>query len=334
MHPLSRGRLLAAAGLAVWSLVASPAWADDAPTEEARRHFKAGIAYLEDPEGERIEEAHAEFQKAYEISHSPKVLGNIALCAMKLERDGEAIDAYTRYLKEVADIDPQERAQIARDLQTLTAGAVHVDVTLDAATADDVALYDSRVPARGTSVLNVYTPTKGQKTQLVLRPGHHVMTLKVLGRDRDTWEFSAAPGARMAHAFHMVEAPPTHPTDNPPATRWNTLPIIVTGVGGAVLVVGGVLGLATLTKIHNLESKCPGNVCPASEYDSDVSSVRSYVRATDFLLLGGAVVTAVGLTWLVLSPSTTASSSTASAAVRTGGACTQTGCVGTVRVVF
>src|SRR4051794_36501980 len=89
-------------------------------TPEARRHFKAGVNQLQDPDGARYEDAYREFKAAYAASSSPKILGNLGLCAMKLERDGEAIDAYSRYLREVSDTDADERAQIMQDLQTLS----------------------------------------------------------------------------------------------------------------------------------------------------------------------------------------------------------------------
>ena len=84
--------------------------------EEARRHFAAGVQLLQDPEGEKVEEAYREFRTAYDVSGSAKILGNMGFCAMRLERDGEAIEAYSRYLREVPDIDADERAQIVRDL--------------------------------------------------------------------------------------------------------------------------------------------------------------------------------------------------------------------------
>src|SRR5262245_1064113 len=128
---MSRAKLAPLAFAVLVSAIASRASADDAAMEEARKHFKAGVAYLEDPDGARFEEAYGEFKKAYEISKSAKVLGNLALTAMKLERDAEAIEAFSRYLEEVPDIDADERAQSVRDMQTLIASAVHVRITLD-----------------------------------------------------------------------------------------------------------------------------------------------------------------------------------------------------------
>ncbi|HKQ69924.1 MAG TPA: hypothetical protein VJT73_11325, partial [Polyangiaceae bacterium] len=70
---------------------------DDERMAEARKQFQAGVNLLDDPEGAKYEQAYHAFRKAYDLSHSATVLGNIAFCALHLERDGEAIDAYTQY---------------------------------------------------------------------------------------------------------------------------------------------------------------------------------------------------------------------------------------------
>ena len=89
---------------------ASPARAADVKiSDNARKHFNAGVALLRDPDGARYEEAYGEFKVAYEASPSWKILGNLGIAAMKLERDGEAIDAFSRYLAEgKKDIDAGE----------------------------------------------------------------------------------------------------------------------------------------------------------------------------------------------------------------------------------
>src|SRR5262245_25772706 len=83
------------------STAAPSARADDVTiTEEARTHFAAGVALLQDPKAPRYEEAYREFKAAYSSAPSYKILGNLGLCAMKIERDGEAIEAYSKYLEQ------------------------------------------------------------------------------------------------------------------------------------------------------------------------------------------------------------------------------------------
>src|SRR5678815_3697575 len=71
----------------VVSLSAGPARAADAEiSPQARAHFRAGVNFLDDPDGARYGEAYREFKAAYALSPSWKIIGNIGLTAMKLER--------------------------------------------------------------------------------------------------------------------------------------------------------------------------------------------------------------------------------------------------------
>src|SRR5262245_13737348 len=91
-------------------LWAAPASADDAIPEEAKLYFKNGVELIQG-QPPNYQDAYYQFKLAWEKSKSWKVLSNWGLCALKLERDGEAIWAYTEYLKQ-KDIDPDERKDL------------------------------------------------------------------------------------------------------------------------------------------------------------------------------------------------------------------------------
>lgn len=345
----------AALALAVVALAAAPAAAQgDAPPspapeapaqpsatkEEARKHFEAGVALLQDPEGQRVEEAYREFKRAFELSQSPKVLGNMGFCAMKLERDGEAIDAYTRYLREVPDIEEAERAQIVRDLQTLQVGVARVTIKAD---KPGVQLVDVRVPVKGPRVTNTYGPVDGSTT-IGIRPGHHIVTARAQGFEDATWEFDAFAGGTADHAFALAPvkvAPPppqggvgpVSPAPEPPPSK--TLPWVVTGVGAAMLLTGGVTGALALGKTKDIEKSCPNDLCPAGfDLDGERSSARTLVTLTDVLLIGGAIVTAGGVTWLLLSGSGDKETPARAGRVIPSGGCSALGCSGNLKVTF
>lgn len=327
--------------------------ADEAPiSDEARRHFKAGVAFMQDPDGEKVEEAHREFKAAYAISRSPKILGNLGTCAMKLERDGEAIEAYVTYLREVTDIDPEERAQITRDLGTLTVSVVRVSIAVDVPAgppvrsgagepAPPVYLIDARVPVRGGRVTNTYGPVADGKIELGLRPGHHVLTARAAGREDQVWEFEAQPGPALSHAFRLAPpAPPPAPEPprkgpdatpapepaRPHGASSGPLPWILVGLGGAMVAAGTLTGVLALNKTSDIEARCPSNVCPVGyDLDADRSAARGLVRATDVLLIGGGLLAAAGITWTLLAPSRGPGAAAA---------CTGAGCVGTLRLRF
>jgi hypothetical protein len=100
-------------------------------SDEARAKFTVGVNLLTDPDGPRYEEAYRAFKAAYALSPSYKILGNLGLCAMKLERDDEAIAAYEKYLAEGKDLPRAEVQQISSDLATLRSSVAHFTVESD-----------------------------------------------------------------------------------------------------------------------------------------------------------------------------------------------------------
>jgi hypothetical protein len=287
---------------------------------------------LQDPDGARVEEAYREFKTAYAQSNSPKILGNMGYCAMKLERDAEAVDAYSRYLREVPDVDAEERAQIVRDLQTLTVGIVRVNITVSEPKA---LVTDVRIPVRGDRITNVYTGENGKMT-LGVRAGHHVFTVRAPGFEEATWELDAFAGAKEEHAFTLKKVEAAPPVATTPEKKGpGILPWIVTGVGVAALGTGTVTGIVALGKTKDIEKSCPGNVCPRSyDLDGNRSKAATFVTATDILLISGAVLTAGGLTWWFLTRSPDEATPTATPPATASAMCMKDGCFGAATVKF
>ena len=311
-----RASILLGVALAVGGgLMAAPARGDDTPiSDEARAHFKAGVNLLQDPDGERVEDAYREFKAAYAISASSKIMGNIGYCAMRLERDGEAIDAYTRYLRDVKDIAAEEHAQITRDLSTLQVGLVKLELKVNEI---DARVSDVRIPVKGGPITNAYGPLRG-RLEIGVRPGHHIVTVRVDGFDDAVWELDAQAGSKESRTFEMKkkQAPPPAAPAGPESGRSAPIgPWITVGIGGALLAAGTITGILALGKTSDIASACPNDACPASyDLDSNRSSARGLVRATDILLLGGGIIAAGGLTWLLLSGGGSSSNKTAAAA--------------------
>jgi hypothetical protein len=303
-------------------------------SEEAKRHFQAGVTLLQDPEGERVEDAYREFKTAYDISGSPKILGNIGFCAMRLERDSEAIEAYSTYLREVSDIDPEERAQITRDLQTLAVGVVRLTLEVD---KPGVQIVDERVPVRGVPVTNAYGPVDKGTIDVGVRPGHHVFRAKLAGHEDAVWEIEAYAASREKHAFRMKPIVVTAEGAGSDARKsTNIVPWVVAGTGAAMLIAGTVTGVVALGKTNDIEKACPNDQCPKG-YDlgGERSSTRTFVRLTDVLLVGGGVLVLGGVTWGLLSSRGGDERGTARrAAPRADVACGPSGCAATLTGAF
>jgi hypothetical protein len=283
--------------------------ADVKITDAARQHFNSGVALLKDPDGARYEDAYREFKAAYEASPSWKILGNLGISAMKLERDAEAIDAFTRYLAEgKKDIDPSERADIERDLGTLRSSAVSVIITT---TPASVSVADERTPVTGSPVRNRYQSQAGS-LRLQIRPGHHVMTASSEGKSL-TFELDAEPGSSQQHDFNFnapaaataaaatPSAPPAATPTAPPPAAGASRPI-PTGVWVGVATTGvfavgaGVVGVMALGKNGDYQAANGHDAAKAKSLQDDTKTLN---LVTD-VLLGAAVVSAGVTTYLYL----------------------------------
>jgi hypothetical protein len=229
---------------------AAPARAEVPISAAARMHFVAGVRLLTDPAGPRYEEAYQEFRVAYADSPSPHILGNAGLCAMKLERDEEAIRAYEKYLTSVPDLDPAERRQIESDLGTLRASLVRVSLQVD---VSDVRIVDVRTPIQGAPITNVYGPYAAGSIQLGIHPGHHTISVRREGYVNATWELDGVPSASLTQSFAlrkvgsererapMIEPPRPPP---PPDRLARPTPPAFFALGGVTLALGAA-GVAT-----------------------------------------------------------------------------------------
>jgi len=270
-------------------------------SEQARTHFQAGVNLLQDPDGARYEEAYREFKAAYAASPSWKILGNLGIAAMKLERDGEAIEAFQKYLSGgAAALSPEEREQFQRDLGTLQAGVVKLSLDVN---LPGVSISDERVPVTGSPVRNSYVPD-GQHLEIGVRPGHHKITASAPGYEPAVWELEAVSGAGQAHAFELKRpAPATAPgMGGGPVTsaeRPTPTGVYVGLAATGVFAVGaGVMGALALGKKSEFDDANKGdNVSSAKDLHDNV---KTFNLVTD-VLIGAAVVSAGVTTYLYFS---------------------------------
>ncbi|HEX3594103.1 MAG TPA: hypothetical protein VHU80_03345 [Polyangiaceae bacterium] len=301
-------------------LAAPAAHAQDVQvSDSARQHFKTGVAYMQDPDGARYEEAYREFKAAYADSPSWKILGNLAITAMKLERDGEAIEAYEKYLAQGgAQIDAGEKAQVERDLLTTKAGVVTISMKVTPAAG--VTLTDERQPLAGRPVTNRYDVGQDGTLQIGIRRGRHKITASVDGYVDQTWEFDAEPGPAQAHDFLLQATPATQPSvgqpvgvgvtpAEPQTTRPLSMPVIIAGAAtGAFLVGTAVVGGLALAKGSDFKDKNDGQHVAAAKSAHDSAQTLNIVGDS---LLGATVVGAVVTTILYLNRPTVAAATPA-----------------------
>lgn len=286
-------------------LSASAAMATAELNPEAIKHFNAGVAYVDDPTGSKWEEALKEFRAAYTIYPTWKFANNIGLCALQLERDGEAIEAYQEYLKGGGEpnFSPKQRKQMEKDITMLSASLVRVTVNVEPA---DAMLIDERKNSKGGLVVNQY-PLKNGKAVLGLHPGLHKVTVQAPGFVGAEWAFNAEPASSHQHDFKLdpekkpgaAPTPLTETPENPKKSRIEPpkpgqqktptavyVGLAATGVFAAAATVTGVVAMG--------KNKDFDNTTDPAKADSIKKSGKTFVLLTDIGI--GAAVLSAGVT--------------------------------------
>jgi hypothetical protein len=294
-------RLFALLPLVLASLCPLDAGAQETEVSpEARAKFKAGVALLQDPDGARYEEAYLAFKAAYAISPSPNILGNLGLSAMKLERDGEAIEAYTTYLAKGTGLADEEKRQIETDLSTMksTLATLELKVEPNAAT-----VVDERVPTSGNVVRNRYGQAGPSPLKLGMRAGVHRVRVALEGYQEQVIEVELTPGAKEARSVKLeqVLAGAVTVPDKPPSSQEMERPIpvyawVTLGLTGALAVGTGVTGGLALANKSDYDEINDGSDPTAA--DDSRSKGQALNIATDVLL--GTTVAAAGVTLILI----------------------------------
>jgi hypothetical protein len=285
---------------------------NDEELATARLHFANGVELLQaDPPN--YQDAYQQFQLALAKSgRSWKVLGNLAFCALKLERDGEALEYYEEYLRRGGDdIDPREKTSIERE--TLLARGNLATVTIESSASE------ARISVRrqgSNAPVQVYRLEEG-KTELGLRSGTLTITAQAAGKVLE-WSPVVSPGESVSHVFDFSAPSEKTPGDSGTGatTTASTDPamdagsggglstlqlagIVTAGVGVIALGGGAVLGIMSQSKESAARDDCIENTCQTATED-DFDSAKSMATVANVLFISGGVLAAAGVTLVIV----------------------------------
>ena len=204
----------------------------DTSLDQAKSHLRTGAERYDagDYSG-----ALVEFQRAYELVPSYRILFNIAQVDMELQDHAGAFTAYTRYLREGGpDIPPARLAQVNAELERLRARVGFLVV--QTAAGAHVFVDDAQVG---------YAPLPDP---VAVAPGPHRVAVDVPGRGRITRAFDVAVGQRVAAALAVdpprlaaVEPPAPAFVAPPPAGPRSRVPVYIAwSVTGGLAIGAGV----------------------------------------------------------------------------------------------
>lgn len=268
--------------------------------QEARLHFGNGVELLQ-ATPPNYQDAYRQFQLAYEKSGGNwKVLGNLGLCALKLERDGEALAHYEHYLAEGGtEIDADERASIEREVLLIRGNMA----TLSLSSTNPSARVS--VSRKGSDAPAQLYDVGADGAEIGVRSGELTVTASA-GEKTEVWQVVVSPSETKSHDFTFspkVDAAPVAATSSVPEKSGpNTLQIIgysTAGVGVAALVGGVITGVLAKSKESEAADTCIENVCEEST-EAEFDSAADLAMISNILFISGGVLAATGVTLVIV----------------------------------
>ncbi|WP_157068806.1 PEGA domain-containing protein [Sandaracinus amylolyticus] len=259
--------------------------ADEPDVERAREHFERGVALYE--EG-GFDAALVEFQQAYELAPSYRILFNLGQIYFQLHDYAEALRTFERYLEEGGDEIPAERRRaVERDVATLRerVGTLVLEVNVEGATVllDDVAI--------GTTPLE----------PLVIDIGRHVLRVDAAGYRSDTRRITVASREEVELSIVLESGAGATPPDDARSDGGSGRAAALWALGATALLTGAGAGVA-FGFAYDADTDLDAALGTFPADASTVESARDQLRASSLAadILGGVAIASAAAFVIVL----------------------------------
>jgi hypothetical protein len=266
---------------------------NDERAQEARSRYERGVQLYSEGASEG---ALVEFERAYQLAPSYRLLYNIALIRLQLNDYAQALKAFQEYLAEGGtEIPSVRRSDVERQVANLKSKVGRVQLVSDARGADvlvdDVVV--ARLPLTELLVLN-----PGRRRITIARGGKSSTTVvNVAGQDYLKVELSLDSPRSQPSGAVDVAAAPSHTSAY---VSWG-----VTGALAAATTVVGILAIDAMSDLDYERGRAP--TTRARLDDADARMMR-LALATDILAGATVIAGATALYFTLSKPSTERSS--------------------------
>ncbi len=264
--------------------------------KEAETRFERGLALYDDGD---LDAALVEFNRAYALAPTYKILYNIAKIERAKNDYSSALRHFRRYLSEGgAGVPADRQAEVSKEIGVLESRVAEVTIVANVAAAD---VYVDDIPVCGARIPDPECVGSTPMSKPVLvNPGTRTVTAQKRGFQSGYAQVTVAGGD---HANVKLDLLDLRPRSEDAGPRNRAVASWV--VTGALAVGAGVMGGVTLAEknTYNQDAgKLPcsvvvsGSNCnqnTASTLSSDKNNVRTFAVVTD--VLTGAAVVAAGI---------------------------------------
>jgi PEGA domain len=268
----------------------NPKASSEPAVEEGRLRFQKGVALYR--EGS-FEAALAEFQKAYQVAPSYRLLYNIAQVQDELHDYVSAVKAFKQYLADGgSEVPPERVSQVLSEIQKLEGRIATIDVSTN---VDGAEVRIDDVPS-GTSPLHApISVNAGPRRIYVSKPGYPstARSITVAGGDHVRVALDLTPPAPPRPvAIEEAKKPP--PRMEVPESKSHAAAWIGLATTGVLAAGAGVFGLLAYNAKKDFDHDLSTFPVTKKKVDDDRSRMVRFATATD--ALSAATVVAAGFT--------------------------------------
>jgi hypothetical protein len=262
-----------------------PPQQDPASKKLATDKFNRGLALYK--EGS-LDAALVEFQGAYQITPSWKILYNIGMVHRDKKDYRQALAAFDRFLLEGGrEIDPQKRKEVEKEVATLRGfvGTLSIVTTPPGATVR----IDDDPPM--TSPSRPITVNSGYHRVIVTMSGYRDASenVPVAGQENKRFEIALQP-LPPGGTTVVVGPPPEEPSP------WDEVSFALIGVTGALAIGAGITGGLAFAGAQEIPETTFVGDTPSEELESDRTTVQALAITTDVLI--GSAAAALAATFI------------------------------------
>ncbi|WP_205525784.1 PEGA domain-containing protein [Pyxidicoccus trucidator] len=261
--------------------------------EEAQRRYERGKEFYEESD---FRAALVEFQRAYELAPSYRLLYSIAQVQYQLQDYAGALGSFQQYLREgQADIPAQRRDEVQREVERLRSRVASLDIVTQPVGAQ-VSVDDQ--PVGRTPLSEPVVVSAGRRKVTAELPGEPPVTriVDVAGMDtlRVQLDFAPPPAQKPVAAQAPVSSVPTAATPGLTArAEPRGFPWKLWTATGALAVGAGVTAVLASSAASDLKTQRDTFGVTRAQLDDASSKAKTMALTSD--ILTGATVVAAGI---------------------------------------
>ena len=275
--PPSAGKAPAGAAAPAAAAPAGAAPAGEDKQAEARSRYKAGLTLYEDG---AYEAARVQFERAYELSPSYRILYNVGLVQKQLNEFVGALKTLERYLAEGgAEVPADRKAEVEKLIEQLKGIVAYVTVT-------------ANTPNAEVTVDDVVVGKAPLSAPVMLNPGRRKIGAKLPGKLPDAKVITVASGDKASVELSLGEALVINEgTDVKPIVAW--------AVTGGFAIGAGTLAFLANGASNDREDLLMQRDASADEISKTVDKQKTLALVSDICTVGAILSAgaAVYFTW-------------------------------------